>query len=547
MGPLILIPLVGLFATCLRFCRAIASRIRKRRALRDIRGPPSASFLTGHLKQIIDPSGLNFFDELLLCYGSVARLSGLCGDALLCISDPVALTHILVNDSDTFPEVDLTGTTHVNMFMLGPGLLTTNGSQHRRQRKVLNPAFSGTKIRHISPLVQEVVKQFRSSLITRIELSGGDIIDVAPSLGHLALEVVGQAHFGCSFFGGSLDALKGDSEGSEYVSAAKELVPALTALGPLLAVFVAIGLADLPPPVLRAAGDGVSYIFPTLRRFMAIVDTLYRTSRDLWESKKAELIGGNMMLREAVEHSDDLLGVLLGEGATSRMGPGLPEEELLSQLNTLVLAGVETTSNALCRILHLLALNQDIQGRLRAEIVQAGQDVDYDALTALPLLDAVCRETLRLYAPLPYRNRIAAEETAIPLSSGETLHVPAGTEVLVNCHGLNTDPAVWGTDAQEWQPERWFKPLPKVEIPGVYAHSMSFLGGPKACLGFSFAILEMKTTLAMLLPVFKFISCPDQEIVWRFGPLISPSVNGEKSLHPKMPLRLERILDPTVS
>lgn len=115
----------------------------------------------------------------------------------------------------------------------------------------------------------------------------------------------------------------------------------------------------------------------------------------------------------------------------------------------------------------------------------------------LPLLDAICRETLRLYAPLPYRNRMCvqlphlsgrltyppvslirngnsgrtAKEAVIPLANGSMLHVPAGTEILVNCHGLNTDPAVWGTDAQQWRPERWFEPLPKVHIPGVYAHS----------------------------------------------------------------------------
>ena len=52
-----------------------------------------------------------------------------------------------------------------------------------------------------------------------------------------------------------------------------------------------------------------------------------------------------------------------------------------------------------------------------------------------------------------------------------------------------------------------------------------------------------ETTLATLLPIFKFIPCKDHEIVWRFGPLISPSIKGEKGLHPKMPLLLE-IIDP---
>lgn len=77
-----------------------------------------------------------------------------------------------------------------------------------------------------------------------------------------------------------------------------------------------------------------------------------------------------------------------------------------------MLAGAETSSTVLCRILHLLALHPAVQDRLRQEIVQAlapaseGTSVpDYETLMALPFLDAVCKETLRLFAPAPVRNR----------------------------------------------------------------------------------------------------------------------------------------------
>lgn len=69
--------------------------------------------------------------------------------------------------------------------------------------------------------------------------------------------------------------------------------------------------------------------------------------------------------------------------------------------STLILGGMETTSNALCRILHLLAENPDVQERLRTEIAEAGgeEDLPYDDLVKLPYLEAICRETMRLYAP----------------------------------------------------------------------------------------------------------------------------------------------------
>lgn len=69
-------------------------------------------------------------------------------------------------------------------------------------------------------------------------------------------------------------------------------------------------------------------------------------------------------------------------------------------ISSLTFAGTDTTSNALAKILDILADKQDIQDKLRAEIVEArnGQDIGYDQLVELPYLDAVCRETLRLYA-----------------------------------------------------------------------------------------------------------------------------------------------------
>ena len=72
---------------------------------------------------------------------------------------------------------------------------------------------------------------------------------------------------------------------------------------------------------------------------------------------------------------------------------------------TFILAGMDTTSNALSRIFHLLAAHPDVQEKLRAEIVEAQggdrSDIPYDDLVKLPYLDAVCRETLRVYAPVP--------------------------------------------------------------------------------------------------------------------------------------------------
>lgn len=80
----------------------------------------------------------------------------------------------------------------------------------------------------------------------------------------------------------------------------------------------------------------------------------------------------------------------------------LPDEELLGQMNVFIFAGTDTTSTVMSRALQELAMHTDIQDRLRDEIVQRASegDISYEDLLALPLLEAVCRETLRMSAQL---------------------------------------------------------------------------------------------------------------------------------------------------
>ena len=190
--------------------------------------------------------------------------------------------------------------------------------------------------------------------------------------------------------------------------------------------------------------------------------------------------------------------------------------------STFILAGMDTTSSVTVRLLHVLATHTDIQEKLRKEILesQAGEEMSYEQIMGLPYLDAVCRETLRLYVSAsspawclaieniwiigmaPCRSltagrsnylfsiafdsddsRSAAKDTVLPLhepirgKDGAHLReipVPKGTTVVINLGACNTNPAFWGPDALEWRPERWLVPLPRAledaRIPGVYSN-----------------------------------------------------------------------------
>jgi len=148
----------------------------------------------------------------------------------------------------------------------------------------------------------------------------------------------------------------------------------------------------------------------------------------------------------------------------------------------------------------------------------------------------------------------ARSDAILPLSTpirdvdGRNIHevfVPANTDVFVQIHHLNRDPSIWGSDAAEWKPERWLAPLPesvvRANIQGVYANTMTFIGGGRSCIGFKFAQLEMKVVLSQIVPGFR-LAPTKAAIVWRFGGISSPSVDGSVHLFPpKLPIMVSRV------
>lgn len=181
-------------------------------------------------------------------------------------------------------------------------------------------------------------------------------------------------------------------------------------------------------------------------------------------------------------------------------------------------------------------------------------ELDYEALGNLSFLEAVCRETLRLYPPVTTVARTALNDIVLPFSrpikgnDGTYMRevlVPKNTNVIVSILNSNRDPETWGDDALQWKPERWLSPLPQrvvdAEIPGVYSHLMTFIGGGRACIGFKFSELEMKIVLCKLVQTFKFT--PTKEIDWTTQ-LSSPNVKGSASdTKWQLPLRVEMISD----
>lgn len=526
-------------------------------SLEDVPGPTPRSLIYGNLPELQNRGAWPFLDHLTNDYDRVVRMRGMFGKRILWVADPKALHHIVVKDQDIYEEAPsaITG----RKLGMGPGLLSTLGDHHRRQRKLLNPVFSIAHLRRVTPVFYEVMNRLSKGIEKQLDTTSNNEVDLLAWMGRAALELIGQGGFGHSF-----DPLV-EQTPNPYADAVKSLVPAITGL-----IFYRMVIHLVDPlveacaahPALGAFIKRWFWLVPNARmqHVKTIFDVLHDTSTAIYTEKKIALDSDDPELKMRVLEGRDLMSVMLRENMNADAADRLPEREIIAQITTFIFAGTDTTSNALARILHLLCLHPDVQEKLRAEIIEAraqngGGDLDYDALVALPYLEAVCRETLRLYAPVPFVSRQARRDALLPLSAPLTLrdgsrvsalHVPQGTSVLVAIHSVNRSAALWGADAHVWRPERWLEKLPdavaEARVPGVYSNLMTFIGGGRACIGFKFSQLEMKVVLATLLSSFRFSLCDGKnaDIVWNRAGIAYPTV-GNDGGHPSLPLRVERL------
>ncbi|KIO07014.1 hypothetical protein M404DRAFT_137856, partial [Pisolithus tinctorius Marx 270] len=197
-----------------------------------------------------------------------------------------------------------------------------------------------------------------------------------------------------------------------------------------------------------------------------------------------------------------------------------------------------------------------------------GEEPTYDQQqNGLPYLDAVVHETLRMHPPLTDFVRVvlnpcsplnlkppsqAAEDDVIPLSepvvthSGETVNsisVARGTRIGIPVSCINRSVGIWGEDAKVFRPERWLEEdgIPrKANDIQAYRHLMTFVDGPRTCLGKGFAVGEFKAVMSVLVKnfVFEMRDGPDTQVELGRGLLPRPRIVGEQGT--AVPLRVRR-------
>ncbi|KAF7768286.1 hypothetical protein Agabi119p4_7529 [Agaricus bisporus var. burnettii] len=504
----------------------------------NLAGPPSTSWLSGNLTQLFNPNtAWDFHHGILKKYGTTVKVMGAMGEPMVLTCDPKALQHLLVKDRLAC-EVS---STSISSIIFGGGLAVATGEQHRKQRKMLNPLFSTSHLREMVPLFYEVTNRLRAVLKRKLD-NGPKEIDMLHWTSRTALELIGQSGMGFSF-----DSLVDDNDYHPYRSAIENVIPLST--GPLM--FFATQF------ILPWTGK---FNFPRVKRFIVehiplqrtqglvhIVDVMRQTSIEIIEKKKKDLMNSDPAVVEEMKNKKDIISILMRANTMASEEDRLPDDEVIAQISALVFAAMDTTSFILARILWLLSEHPDVQEKMRDEIrkVEKNGELSYDQLVSLPYLDAVCRETLRVYPPVNFgRVRELHKDTVLPFSkpildsSGKEIteaFLQKGTKILISLLGANTNPDIWGPDSYEWKPERWLDSLPDTVAgaPGVYSHMMTFLCGRAHdsfdnyyYSGFQHSQIEIKVVLSVLLASFQFGKSKSKAVVWKMTSIVSPVVES---------------------
>ncbi|KAG1780532.1 cytochrome P450 [Suillus placidus] len=514
--------------TLVKVIRALRWRLRTTQ----LRGPPRTSFVYGVSNDLISSKdNATMYEHWAQEYGVAYKIPAVLGQTKIVLSDPRAIAHFYARESWTYVQTPLSLMLIENL--VGRGLLWSQGESHKRQRKALTPAFSNAAIRKLASVFYDSAYKVKSAWDTDLESSkdGNAIIEVQNWMNHVSLDTIGIAGFSHDF--GSLDGKHAsvtevfDSFGNSPQASA------------LHRVFFLLGSAF---PIIAK--------IPTKRTKLSkkLNVTMGEISNDLLLRSRREK---DVNVKEA-EEEKSIIGLLIkAEGQEAELH--MPEEEVIAQMKVLLLAGYETTSVSLTWALIELSRHPDVQTKLREELLAFGADPTYDQLKAnLPYLDAVVHEILRLHPAVPEFSRCARVNDVIPLSepvcteSGEmtdSISIAKGSLIVISIRAINRSLAIWGPDAKEFKPDRWLSEdgiSGKAKEVQGHRHLLTFVDGPRTCLGKDFAIAEFKTVLLVLVKnfVFEMRDGPDTEVEIVRGILPRPRVVGEDGI--EVPLRVRR-------
>jgi cytochrome P450 len=386
-----------------------------------------------------DPLG--FFTSLARTYGDVSTYR-MAGEQLFLVNEPRLIRDILVTHNRNFTK---SRGLERSKRLLGEGLLTSEGAVHLRQRRLMQPAFHRDRIAGYAGMMVGYAERMRASW------TDGAALDVAREMNRLTLTIVGKTLFDV------------DVE-QQAASVGEALTTVMESFWMTLLPFADV-LERLPVPKLRRA-----------RMARARLDAIiYRMIADRRASGRDH--GDLLSMLLAAQDEDD--------------GGVMTDRQVRDEAMTIFLAGHETTANALTWTWYLLSSAPEVERALHAEIdrVLQGRLPTLADIPQLGYVERVVTESMRLYPPAWIIGRRAIAD--YPL--GDYV-APARSILVMSPYIMQRDPRFYA-DPERFDPGRW-TPEFRAALP-KFAY-FPFGGGPRQCIGESFAWMELILLVATI-------------------------------------------------
>ncbi|KAE8690948.1 CYP749A22 protein [Hibiscus syriacus] len=445
-----------------------------------IYGPPY-EFIHGNNKQVVQmqrealtkPMGLTHdifprvmphFHSWIYKYGK-NYLSWNGAQAQLVITERELVKEVLRNSDKAFTKRK---PTYIFGKILGDGLGTTEGDKWIRQRKLANYAFHGEILKNMFPAVIGSVE----SMLEKWRDREGKEVEVFQEFKLLASEVISRVVFGSNHL--------------EWEKIFEMLMK--------LSVLAGRNFFKSRIPIISKFWKSAYEI-----ESEKLAKTIHDSVMKIVKERDEKVVTG-----EADNFGSDFMGLLVSARHDSDEKNRLSVQDLVDECKTFYFAGHETTNSSLAWTMLLLAIHTDWQDKARTEVLRVfgTQNPDYEGISKLRTITMIINETLRLYPPANSTPRKVEREVRVG-----KLVVPTGLEVDIRFLALHHDPDLWGDDVHVFKPERFAEGIAKTTNYNTAAF-LPFGLGPRSCVGMSFAMIEIKIVLSMILQRYSFTLSP---------------------------------------
>ncbi|WP_414621197.1 cytochrome P450 [Calothrix sp. CCY 0018] len=419
---------------------------------------------------IADP--IEFQKKYSRKYGDIftIQLSGI-GSSVI-IAHPNAIQELFSQDS----KFDIGRANELAEPLIGKNsLMMMDGSRHRRERKLLMPAFHGEKIQVYAQQIIDITENIAG------KWQVGDSFIVRSTMQKVSLEIILQVVFGLS-------------QGKRY----EQLKPLLT------------DWLDMTDSPLRSSMLFLKFLQKDWGNWTPWGKMRHR-QRQVYDLLQAEIEERRINLETTDNTGNDVLSLMMA--VRDEDGQAMTDAELTDELLTILFAGHETTATTLSWAFYQIYQNPDVLEKLQLELKGLGENPNPLEIAKLPYLSAVCQETLRMYPVLPVLfPRIALS----PIKIGG-IEFDAETTFMPSVYLVHYREDLY-PNPQQFQPQRF------LERQYSSCEYFPFGGGSRRCLGYTLAQLEMKLVIATVISKYQLASLDEQPVkIQRRGFTLAPT------------------------